>query len=105
MEYEELMHENMLQEAFMDLENGHLMPWDKDLLSCSPLPESITQPYTTREVSDVRESMRLTYETMTVWIEESKNESYFSKRFVQLSRMIMKALQIGSHISSIIQML
>ena len=73
MEYEELMHENMLQEAFMDLENGHLMPWDKILLAGSPLPESITQPYTTREVSDVRESMRLTYETMAVWIEESKN--------------------------------
>ena len=38
MEYEELMHENMLQEAFMDLENGHLMPWDKILLAGSPLP-------------------------------------------------------------------
>lgn len=92
MEFEELMHENMLQEAFMDLENGHLMPWDKILLAGSPLPESITQPYTTREVSDVRESMRLTYETMAVWIEESKNESYFSKRFVQLSRMIMNGI-------------
>ena len=92
MEFEELMHENMLQEAFMDLENGHLMPWDKILLAGSPLPESITQPYTTREVSDVRESMRLTYETMSVWIEESKNESYFSKRFVQLSRMIMNGV-------------
>ena len=92
MEYEELMRQDMLREAFLGLENGHLMQWDKDILSCSPLPESITEPYTTREISDVRESMRLTYETMAVWIEESKNESYFSKRFVQLSRMIMNGV-------------
>ncbi len=92
MEVDELMHQDMLREAFLDLENGHLMPWDKDLLSCSPLPESITEPYTAREVPDVRESMRLTYETMVVWIDESKRESYFSKRFVQLSRMIMNGV-------------
>ena len=86
--------EHMLQNAFIDLANGALQPWDKEILSNSPLPESITQPYTAREVGNVRESMHLTYETMSSWIEESKNTSYFSKRFVQLSRMIMNGVTI-----------
>ena len=86
--------EHMLQNAFIDLANGALEPWDKEILSNSPLPESITQPYTAREVGNVRESMHLTYETMSSWIEESKNTSYFSKRFVQLSRMIMNGVTI-----------
>ncbi|MBQ6518073.1 MAG: hypothetical protein IJI14_05090 [Anaerolineaceae bacterium] len=75
--------------ALMGLMNGCLMPWDKDILSDTPLPSSVIEPYMAKEVPDVRESMRLTYETMAVWIDEARKVNYFSKRFVQLSRMIM----------------
>ncbi|MBQ6520859.1 MAG: hypothetical protein IJI14_19305 [Anaerolineaceae bacterium] len=75
--------------ALIGLMNGCLMPWDKDVLSDTPLPSSVIEPYMAKEVPDVRESMRLTYETMVVWIDEARKVNYFSKRFVQLSRMIM----------------
>jgi len=85
-------HSMIYRDALLGLMNGCLMPWDKDILSESPLPSSVIEPYMAQEIPDVRESMRLTYETMVVWIEEAKKADYFSKRFVQLSRMIMNGV-------------
>ena len=85
-------HSMIYRDALLGLMNGCLMPWDKDILSGSPLPSSVIEPYMAKEIPNVRESMRLTYETMVVWIEEAKKADYFSKRFVQLSRMIMNGV-------------
>lgn len=82
----------MYDQAFSGLMNGRLMPCDRELLSGAPLPYSVIEPYIAKEVPDVRESMRLTYETMVVWIDEAKKVSYFSTRFLQLSKMIMNGV-------------
>ena len=74
------------------MENGHLMPWDKDILASAPLPDSVSDPYTTKEMPDVLESMKLTFNAMSIWVDEAKKVNYFSKRFVQLSKMVMNGV-------------
>ena len=90
----DVMFQNFFQNALIGLENGQLMPWDKELLSSNPLPSSVIDPYTDKEVKDVLESMQLTFSAMSVWIEEAKKVNYFSKRFVQLSKMVMNGVTI-----------
>ena len=85
-------YQMMYMNALIGLENGHLMPWDKDILASSPLPDSVIDPYTTREMPDVLESMKLTFNAMSIWVDEAKKVNYFSKRFVQLSRMVMNGV-------------
>jgi len=80
------------QSALNGLETGILMPWDRQLLSVSPLPDSVIEPFTTKEMPDVLSSMKMTYDAMVIWIEEAKKINYFSKRFVQLSRMVMNGV-------------
>ena len=82
----------MYMNALIGLENGHLMPWDKDILASAPLPDSVSDPYTTKEMPDVLELMKLTFNAMSIWVDEAKKVNYFSKRFVQLSRMVMNGV-------------
>ena len=86
------MFNMMYTNALHGLENGCLMPWDKDILASNPLPASVIEPYTTKEVPDVLESMNITFSAMAVWIDEAKKVNYFSKRFVQLSKMVMNGV-------------
>ena len=85
-------YDMMYSDAVLGLMNGCLMPWDKQVLAAAPIPSAVIEPYMEKEIPDVRESMRLTYETMVVWIDEAKKVNYFSKRFVQLSKMIMNGV-------------
>ena len=82
----------MYMNALIGLENGHLMPWDKDILASAPLSDSVIDPFTTKEMPDVLESMKLTFNAMSIWVDEAKKVNYFSKRFVQLSRMVMNGV-------------
>ena len=88
----ETVHLMMFRNALIGLENGQLMPWDKDLLSRTPLPSTVIDPFTTKEMPDVLESMKLTFNAMSIWIDEAKKVNYFSKRFVQLSKMVMNGV-------------
>lgn len=88
----ETVHLMMFKNALIGLENGQLMPWDKDLLSRTPLPSTVIDPFTTKEMPDVLESMKLTFNAMSIWIDEAKKVNYFSKRFVQLSKMVMNGV-------------
>ena len=78
----------MYVNALHGLANGCLMPWDKEVLATSPLPVSVIEPYTTKEVPDVLESMNLTFSAMSIWIDEAKKVNYFSERFVTLSKKV-----------------
>ena len=60
----ETVHLMMFKNALIGLENGQLMPWDKDLLSRTPLPSTVIDPFTTKEMPDVLESMKLTFNAM-----------------------------------------
>lgn len=88
----DMEHPIMFQNAVMNLQSGHLMPWDYQILAAMPLSSTLIEPYTSKEVPDVQMSMKITCEAMNVWIEESKKTSYFSKHFVKLSRMIMNGV-------------
>jgi hypothetical protein len=66
-------------------------PVDKDILAYAPLPDSVTDSYTTREV-DPLQTMNLANNALTLWVDEAKKASYFTAHFVTLSRMIMNGV-------------
>ena len=77
----------LFETALMNLSNGLVTPFDKQVLSYTPLPENFIAPYVSQVVQS-RSAMELTYSSLTVWIEEAKKASYFSKHFVTLSKLI-----------------
>lgn len=79
------------QNALMALTGGRLNSVDRDVLSLAPLPPDFIDPYAEQEVS-ARQAMELAYSAMVVWIEQAKQCNYFSKRFVQLSRLVMNGV-------------
>ncbi len=81
----------MYEAAFMNLSNGIVSPVDKDILAYAPLPDSVTDSYTTREV-DPLQTMNLANNALTLWVDEAKKASYFTAHFVTLSRMIMNGV-------------
>ena len=76
------------QNTLMNLYAGVVGPIDREVLSYSPLPSDIVDPYAAQDV-DPANTMNLTYSAMAVWIDEAKKANYFSKHFVTLSKMIM----------------
>ena len=79
------------QNALMALTGGCLNSVDRDVLSLAPLPPDFIDPYAEQEVS-ARQAMELAYSAMVIWIEQAKQCNYFSKRFVQLSRLVMNGV-------------
>ena len=82
------MMDTMYQNTLMNLYTGVVSAIDREVLSYSPLPSNIVDPYASHDV-DPANTMNLTYSAMVVWIDEAKKADYFSKHFVTLSRMIM----------------
>ncbi len=82
------MIRTMYQDTLTNLYAGVVSAIDREVLSYSPLPSNIVDPYASQDV-DPASTMNLTYSAMVVWIEEAKKADYFSKHFVTLSRMIM----------------
>ena len=83
----QMMYENALNH----LSNGIMSPFDQNVLSYTPLPDSVTDPYVTQDV-DALQTMNMTNNALNAWIEESKKASYFTKHFVTLSRLIMNGV-------------
>ena len=82
------MMDVMYQNTLMNLYAGVVSAIDREVLSYSPLPSNIVDPYASQDV-DPANTMNLTYSAMVVWIDEAKKADYFSKHFVALSKMIM----------------
>ena len=78
----------MYQDTLTNLYAGVVSAIDREVLSYSPLPSNIVDPYASQDV-DPAGTMNMTYSAMVVWIDEAKKADYFSKHFVTLSRMIM----------------
>ncbi|MBQ6341649.1 MAG: hypothetical protein IJI41_00860 [Anaerolineaceae bacterium] len=51
----------MFQATLFALKNGHLLSWDKQLFSSTPLPDTVIDPYSTKKVPNVEKSMDLTF--------------------------------------------
>ena len=85
------MIETMRTDALNDLYAGYVTPLDREILSDMPLPSDMVDPFASQEV-DPLSVMNLTYVSLSGWIAEAKKEKYYSERFVQLSRLVMKGV-------------
>ena len=81
------LNDLMLQDALSDLQAGCVNAADKQILSYSPLPDAVIDPYLSQQVES-NAVMDLTYNSLVTWIGEAKKASYFTKHFVTLSKMI-----------------
>ena len=81
----------MYQNALQSLYSGCVLPVDREILSLSPLPESVVDPFAAQDCDPIQ-IMRMTHNALTSWIEEAKKTNYFSKRFVQLSKLVMNGV-------------
>ena len=79
------------QNALQSLYSGCVTPADREVLSNSPLPAGIIEPFAAEE-SDPLQIMKMTFSALTAWIDEAKKASYFSKHFVQLSKLIRNGI-------------
>ena len=76
-----------LRDALYNLQAGYLDAADKEVLSYTPLPDTVIDPYLSQQVES-KTAMDLTYNSLVTWIEEAKKTNYFSKHFVTLSKLI-----------------
>ena len=81
----------MYQDALQSLYNGGIMPWERDLLAEAPLPADMVDPFASEDVKPLS-VMNLTYVSLSGWIADAKKEKYYSERFVQLSKLVMKGV-------------
>ena len=85
------MIETMRTDALNDLYAGYVTPLDREILADMPLPSDMVDPFASQEVEPLS-VMNLTYVSLSGWIAEAKKEKYYSERFVQLSRLVMKGV-------------
>ena len=85
------MIENMRTDALLDLYAGYVTPLDREILADMPLPSDMVDPFASQDVEPLS-VMNLTYVSLSGWIAEAKKEKYYSERFVQLSRLVMKGV-------------
>ena len=81
------IHDLLYMDALQDMHAGCVNDIDKQVLSYSPLPDTVIDPYLSQQVPS-NDVMDLTYNSLSTWIEEAKKASYFTKHFVTLSKMI-----------------
>ncbi len=81
----------MYQDALYSLYAGAVMPHDRDILAMAPLPTDVVDPFASQDV-DPRQIMGFAYNSLVTWIDEAKKANYFSKRFTDLSKLVMKGV-------------
>ena len=81
----------MYQDALFSLYAGAVMPHERELLAMAPLPTDIVDPFVSQDV-DPRQIMGFAYNSLVTWIDEAKKANYFSKKFTDLSRLVMKGV-------------
>ena len=81
----------MYKDALHSLYAGAVMPHDRDILAMAPLPADVVDPFSSQDV-DPRQIMGFAYNSLVTWIDEAKKANYFSKRFTDLSKLVMKGV-------------
>ncbi|MBQ6502435.1 MAG: hypothetical protein IJI57_00805 [Flexilinea sp.] len=85
------MIETMETDALLDLYAGIVTPVDREILKDMPLPDDMVDPFASQDVEPLA-LMNLNYVSLSGWIAEAKKEKYYSERFVQLSKLVMKGV-------------
>ena len=81
----------MYKDALYSLYAGAVMPHDREILAMAPLPADVVDPFASQDV-DPRQIMGFAYNSLVTWIDEAKKANYFSKRFTDLSKLVMKGV-------------
>ncbi len=81
----------MYKDALYSLYAGAVMPHEREILAMAPLPTDVVDPFASQDV-DPRQIMGFAYNSLVTWIDEAKKANYFSKRFTDLSRLVMKGV-------------
>ena len=88
--YESMM-ESMQTDALFNLYSGIVTPVDRQILADMPLPSDMVDPFASQDV-DPLSVMNLTYVSLSGWIADAKQEKYYTERFVNLSKLVMKGV-------------
>ena len=83
--------EMMYRDALQSLYNGAVMPWDREILAIAPLPADVVDPFASQDV-DPLQIMGFAYNSLVTWIDEARKANYFSKRFTDLSKLVLKGV-------------
>ena len=81
----------MYKDALYSLYAGAVMPHEREILAMAPLPADVVDPFASQDV-DPRQIMGFAYNSLVTWIDEAKKANYFSKRFTDLSKLVMKGV-------------
>ena len=81
----------MRKNALLDLYAGCVTPWDRNILSDMGLPSDVVDPFASQD-SDPIAIMNLTFVSLKGWIEDAKKAPYYTERFADLSKLVMKGV-------------
>ncbi len=81
----------MYRDALQSLYAGAVMPWERDILAIAPLPADVVDPFASQDV-DPLQIMSFAYNSLAAWIDEARKANYFSKRFTDLSKLVLKGV-------------
>ena len=81
----------MKKNALLDLYAGCVTPWDRNILSDMGLPSDVVDPFASQD-TDPLSIMNLTFVSLKGWIEDAKKAPYYTERFVDLSKLVMKGV-------------
>ena len=90
--YYDSIQDMMNEDAIHSLYNGMpVMPWQREVLAMAPLPEDIVDPFAAQD-ADPMQIMGLAYKSLVTWIDEARKANYFTKRFTDLSKLVLKGV-------------
>ena len=90
--YYDSIQDMMYEDAIHSLYNGMpVMPWQREVLAMAPLPEDIVDPFAAQD-ADPMQIMGLAYKSLVTWIDEARKANYFTKRFTDLSKLVLKGV-------------
>ena len=81
----------MYRDALQSLYAGAVMPWEREILAIAPLPADVVDPFASQDV-DPLQIMGFAYNSLVTWIDEARKANYFSKRFTDLSKLVLKGV-------------
>ena len=87
----DLSRKFMKKNALLDLYAGCVTPWDRNILSDMGLPSDVVDPFASQD-TDPLSIMNLTFVSLKGWIEDAKKAPYYTERFVDLSKLVMKGV-------------
>ena len=90
--YYDSIQDMMYEDAIHSLYNGMpVMPWQREVLAMAPLPEDIVDPFAAQD-ADPMQIMGFAYKSLVTWIDEARKANYFTKRFTDLSKLVLKGV-------------